>query len=467
MRKDYLESYKRIVRLLAIMVVVCIAAVIFRYTWDNYYASGLWLEPFYDKGNTIIVLVYIAMILLFMYIYGGVKIGQLKTTNVVFSQALSGLCANIFMYFIIVLLSRHLVPVVPMVFMTLADVVMIILFTWGFNILYGHVFPPRKLILIYDEYAAEPLISKMESRGDKYQIVKTIPVSIGEEKLRKAILASNGVVLNDLHAEVRNRILKFCYEKSIRVYVTPKISDILIRSSDTLHLFDTPLLLCRNYGLTIEQKIAKRCLDLILIIPMLIVAIPFMLLTAIAIKAYDRGPVLYKQERLTYNGKKFNVYKFRSMIVDAEKDGVARLAKQGDSRITPVGKFIRATRLDELPQLFNILTGDMSFVGPRPERPEIAKEYEDSIPEFAFRLKVKAGLTGYAQLYGKYNTTAYDKLKLDLMYIQTYSMLLDLKLIIMTVKIMFMKDSTEGVDSNAVIATTDSKNPVKEKNKNE
>ena len=170
-----------------------------------------------------------------------------------------------------------------------------------------------------------------------------------------------------------------------------------------------------------------------------------MLLTAIAVKACDGGPVIFSQERVTVDGRRFRVYKFRSMIVNAEKDGVAVLASQHDSRITPVGKVIRATRLDELPQLYNILRGDMSLVGPRPERPEIMKKYEESIPEFSYRLKVKAGLTGYAQVYGKYNTTAYDKLKMDLMYIENYSLLMDLKLLFMTVKVMFMKESTEGL----------------------
>ena len=140
------------------------------------------------------------------------------------------------------------------------------------------------------------------------------------------------------------------------------------------------------------------------------------------------------------------------MIVNAEKDGVARLASENDSRITPIGKLIRKTRVDELPQLINVLKGEMSLVGPRPERPEIAEEYEKIIPEFSYRLKVKAGLTGYAQLYGKYNTTAYDKLKLDLMYIQSYSIILDFKLLIMTFKILFMKESTEGVEADQITA---------------
>ncbi|HIR25981.1 MAG TPA: sugar transferase, partial [Candidatus Egerieimonas faecigallinarum] len=234
----------------------------------------------------------------------------------------------------------------------------------------------------------------------------------------------------------------------------PKISDIIIRSSEMLHLFDTPLLLARNYGLTFEQKVLKRGMDIVCSLLLILVTSPLMLIATAAIRLYDHGPVLFKQKRLTIDGKEFYVYKFRSMIVDAEKDGVARLATKNDSRITPVGKVIRKLRIDELPQLFNVLSGDMSLVGPRPERPEIAAEYEQDTPEFAYRLKVKAGLTGYAQVYGKYNTTAYDKLKLDLMYIESYSILVDIKILIMTFKILFMEESTEGLDEDQTTAST-------------
>ena len=195
----------------------------------------------------------------------------------------------------------------------------------------------------------------------------------------------------------------------------------------------------------IYKKYGKRCCDIILSI----VGLPFFAIvfipTAIAIKAEDRGPVFYKQERLTQDGKRFMIYKFRTMVVDAEKLSGPVLATEKDPRILPVGRVLRATRLDELPQIINILKGEMSVVGPRPERPELAAEIQKNIPEFSFRLKVKAGLTGYAQVYGKYNTTSYDKLKLDLMYIRKYSLLLDLKLILMTPKIMLLKESTEGV----------------------
>ena len=212
-----------------------------------------------------------------------------------------------------------------------------------------------------------------------------------------------------------------------------------------MNLFDTPLLLSRNEDLKIEQLFAKRFTDIVCAAAGLVISSPFFLIIAFLIKATDGGPVFYKQTRLTRNGKKFQIYKFRTMIQNAEKDGRARLASEHDDRILPVGRFLRATRLDELPQLINVLKGEMSMVGPRPERPELAVEIEKELPEFPYRLKVKAGLTGYAQIYGKYNTTAYDKLKLDLTYIRNYSFFLDLKLMIMTPKIMLMKESTEGV----------------------
>ena len=219
-----------------------------------------------------------------------------------------------------------------------------------------------------------------------------------------------------------------------------------------MHFFDTPLFLTRSNPLSLEQLAWKRIFDLLLCIILLIPASPFMLFTALAIKLCDGGPILYKQVRCTTNGREFHIYKFRSMVVDAEKDGVARLATKEDSRITPVGKFIRATRLDELPQLFNILKGDMSFVGPRPERPVIIEKYVKDIPEFVYRTKVKAGLTGYAQIFGKYNTTPYDKLKLDTYYIEHYSFGLDLKILIQTVKIVFRPEATEGIDSGKTTA---------------
>ncbi len=237
-------------------------------------------------------------------------------------------------------------------------------------------------------------------------------------------------------------LIKYCFEQSKRVYISPKISDIIIRGGEDIKLFDSPLLLCRNSGLSFEQRVLKRLFDIVFSAAGLILSSPLMLIIAIAIKIDDGGNVFYKQKRLTRDAREFYVYKFRSMVPDAEKDGIPRLATDSDSRVTRVGSFLRKCRLDEVPQLINILKGDMSVVGPRPERPELIKKYEKSMPEFNYRLKVKAGLTGYAQVTGVYDTTPYDKLKMDLMYIERYSMVMDLRIILMTIKTMIFPGET-------------------------
>ena len=294
---------------------------------------------------------------------------------------------------------------------------------------------------------------KINTREDKYNICATVDIRKGMDYVFAQIQKYEAVIIGDIESGDRNHIMKYCFENGIRAYMLPKISDIILRGSDDIHLFDTPLLLARNNGFSFEQKVMKRITDIVFSIILIVLTSPIMLVTAICIKLYDGGSPIHQQTRLTMGGKEFDVYKFRSMVMDAEKDGIARLAAEGDVRVTPIGKIIRRTRIDELPQLFNILKGDMSLVGPRPERPQIAAEYREYMPEFDYRLKVKGGLTGFAQIYGKYNTTPYDKLKLDLMYIENYSLRLDFKLILMTIKVVFMKESTEGVAAGQTTAT--------------
>ena len=216
-----------------------------------------------------------------------------------------------------------------------------------------------------------------------------------------------------------------------------------------------------KYNPTPEYLMAKRVFDVVVSGLALIVFSPLMIVLAIIIRG-DGGTAFYRQKRLTKDGRVFEILKFRSMRMDAEKDGVARLSSgEADPRITKVGRFIRACRFDELPQLLNILKGDMSIVGPRPERPEIAEQYKEELPEFDLRLQCKCGLTGFAQVYGQYNTTPYDKLLMDLMYIAHPSFIEDLKICFATVKILFMKDSTEGIAEGQTTAS------VKKSNKTE
>lgn len=447
-QKDF-EPYKRMLRFLVAIVMIAVATIIFTCVWIENYNKGV-VFPFYYKGHWMMAAFYAVLLGIFMFTYGGMKFGYLKHGNIMFSQMLAVICANALAYFLIVLLSAKFVNIVAIILMTVADFIFIIVWVTLTDLLFKKMFPPRKILLLYEDYTAEDLMHKMLSRKDRYEIAEMMDVSEGWEAIIGKIEKYDAVLIYDVHSLLRNRILKYCYERSIRVYMTPKISDIIIRSSESIHLFDTPLLLSRNTGLTFEQKFVKRMMDVVISAVALVVASPFMLLTAIAIKLYDGGPVLFKQARCTIDSKVFYIHKFRSMIVDAEKDGISVPASEKDPRITPIGDFIRKTRLDELPQLFDILVGNMSIVGPRPERIEHVEKYTDDIPEFVYRLKVKGGLTGYAQIYGKYNTTAYDKLKLDLMYIQNYSVLMDIRLILMTIKVMFMKESTEGFDEKRI-----------------
>lgn len=429
---------------------------IYAYFWfEEYYPFLRYHRNFkyYFKGHVLILGIYFVLLFFFANTYGALKVGYLKPIDVLISEFFSLLFVNIISYFQISLMANWVVKVEPIAWTMLIQTVFSAVWVFICNFCYYKAFPPRDILIVHGERPIDDIIAKFESRRDKYKIAKCINISEGMEAVKREVIGDYGaVVLWDISATDRNLLLKYCYSRSIRVYTMPKISDVLIKGADQLHLFDTPLYMTREYALKVEQRMAKRAVDLICSVLLLIIASPFMLITAILIKAYDGGPVLYKQIRCTQDRREFYILKFRSMKVDAEKDGVARLAAKNDSRITPVGKFIRMTRIDELPQLINILKGDMSFIGPRPERPEIIDQYMEEMPEFSFRMKVKAGLAGYAQVYGKYNTTPYDKLKLDLTYIEQYSFWLDLKLMLLTLKILIKPESTEGVSSTQTTA---------------
>lgn len=449
--KNY-EQYKRLIRFFTSAILLCLEVGIYWIGWSMYFSKAAG-TPFFKRGDWLMIAVYGILLLFFTKMYGGFKVGYFQKNNIIYSHFLSIFLVNVISYLQIALLAKRFLNPVLFVAMCFMDIMVISIWTIITDLLFKKIFPPRQMLLIYGNRPSLTLMHKMNCRKDRYEICRIIHIDVGMDRIKEMIIEYDSVIICDVPSMIRNTILKYCYGKSIRVYVTPKISDILVRSAEEIHLFDTPLLLARNKSLTIEQQVVKRGMDIVISLMALVIALPAMLVTGLCIKLYDKGPVFYKQKRLTLNGKEFYVYKFRSMRVDAEKDGVARLASNNDSRITPIGNFIRKVRLDELPQLWNILKGDMSIVGPRPERPEIANQYKMEMPEFDYRLKVKAGLTGYAQIYGKYNTTPYDKLKLDLTYVQQYSILLDIKLMVLTVKILFMKESTEGIAEGQTTAT--------------
>ena len=443
------EKYKRLVKLLFSLVLTGLITAIYAYVWIYYFNERMLQAPFFRRGNWMMIFLYGVLLVFFMQMYGGYKVGYLKKGNLIYSQILSVVFLNTFTYFQIAVLDKRFFAPTVLVLMTFADAAAIVIWTMIFERIYMWMYPPRRMLMVYGDRSDYHLMEKMNAREDKYEITDMMSYRQGFQAFVEKVKGFDGVIVGDMPSHDRNLILKYCFEQEIRTYAVPKISDILLRSSDDLTLFDSPLLLSRNRGLTVEQEMIKRFMDVVLSLLAAVITLPFFAVIGAAIKLTDGGPVFYRQVRLTKGGKEFEIYKFRTMIQNAEAESGARLASEKDPRILPVGRFLRATRLDELPQIYNILKGDMSIVGPRPERPELAAEIEKEIPEFTYRLKVKAGLTGYAQVYGKYNTTSYDKLKLDLTYIRKYSILLDIKLIFMTPKIMFMKESTEGVKDDS------------------
>ena len=440
------EQYKRLLSGMASTAIILLLTGIFICVWFTSYAEiG---AKHFVRGNFALIAIY-GLISFFVFkIYGGFQISQLRAFDMLYTQTLSIVCINAVTYLQLCLIGRWklMTNITPIIWMTMADILAVV--TWSFcaKWVYMRLYPARKMLLIYGKYSPDELIRKISSRKDKYAIEEAISIDEDIERIKERILRTGAVVMTDIPADLRNKLLKFCFAKNIRCYCVPKISDIMIMSSGRVHLFDTALLVFRNMGLTVEQRFLKRLFDIVASLVFCLVASPVMIAIAIAIKIHDGGPVFFTQDRLTQDGKTFKLYKFRSMYVESSKSGYC-MTRKDDDRVTPVGKLIRRIHFDELPQLFNILKGEMSFVGPRPECPELAEKYAQKLPEFPFRLKVKAGLTGYAQVYGKYNTTPYDKLKLDLTYIENYSFLLDMKLIILTVRVLFQKENTEGIEA--------------------
>lgn len=431
-----------LLRLLKLFNVLLIT-IPFAWGWFNYYAPHMAL-PFYDRGNWVVVALYAVLYMIFGRVYGGFWISLNRISESVYSQALAVMMTSGIMYVVTVLLERQLPNIWPVIAAFAVQLVLSGLWSMAAHVAYYMLFPATKTIIVYDERQGMEKLIQDYGFEKKFTVIKTLTV---EHCIGNIDLLHNAqtVFVSGVHSHERNIILKYCVEHGIMMYLVPRIGDVLMSGAQQMHMFHLPMLRVGRYNPSPWQTIAKRTFDVVSAGALFLVISPLMLITAIAIKT-DGGPVFYKQRRLTQDGKEFDVLKFRSMRVDAEKDGVARLSTgDNDDRITKVGRFIRKVRIDELPQLLNIIGGSMSVVGPRPERPEIASQYVKEMPEFSLRLQAKAGLTGYAQVYGKYNTTPYDKLQMDLMYISNPSFWEDLRIIFATIKILFVPESTEGV----------------------
>lgn len=428
----------------------------FALCWYLYYAKHI-ASPFYAKGDYLVMALFFVLFVIFGRVYDAFLMSMQRISEIVYAQFLAVAVSDFIMYIVIWLLSKHLPNILPGVAALIGQVILAAVWAYNAHHAYFKIFPPQATAVIYDtRHGMEKLIGKY-GLDTKYKVVLT---ATADECIANLAMLDgvSTVFMSGIHSHDRNVILKYCVENNIGIFVIPRIGDTIMSGAYPMHMFHLPMLKVGRYHPQPEYLFIKRLLDIVISAVALVVLSPIFLVTAIAIKVTDHGPVFYKQIRLTKDGKEFGILKFRSMRVDAEKDGVARLSSgEHDDRITPVGRVIRACRIDELPQLLNILRGELSIVGPRPERPEIAAQYCEKMPEFSLRLQAKAGLTGYAQIYGKYNTTPYDKLVMDLMYIAHPSIVEDLKIMFATVKILFMPESTEGVSEGQTTAMSGKK----------
>lgn len=384
-----------------------------------------------------------------MSIYGGFGIGTYKSKPIISSMSLSTALTDIVTYLMLCIMNTNaennqsfkLENLHLLLFVFILQFIIIIAFTYFGNHIFFSINSPEKCCVITtSKYALNNVLPKIKKYQKQYEITDAILFT--DPEIYDIINRCDTVFVYDVPIASRSTIIEYCYAKNKNIYYNFEMSDIVGLRGRPAIFDDKPLYASPMKGLTYEQRFIKRAMDVVLSSIALVILSPLFAVCALFIKIEDGGAVLFKQKRATIGGKRFYVYKFRTMY---EKGAVNRSVTDGDDRITNVGKVLRKFRIDELPQLINIIKGDMSIVGPRPEMIENVDEYVDKLPEFSYRLKVKAGLTGHAQIAGKYNTSPKDKLVLDLMYIEKYSLWYDLKILFQTLTVFFKaSDSTEA-----------------------
>ncbi len=444
---------------------------LYRFVFDIvlFYLTWIWFRygrfsnlPAYGfRYNYFVTIGYAIILYWFKTTYSADLLGYSRIRSLALAQFLSQVFSVGLVYLGVSIGWHHFVN--PCIFFVLLAVQLAIDILWSYfaSEYYFRIYPVRRTLLIYRHEIDRKRFGAVKGKPIErlYNIVDELKYDGSFEGLEDKIKNYDAVFVAGLNSDCRNDILKYCKAEGMPGFFLPHIGDAIMQEATHVKSFDSPVLYVNRTIADPVYAFEKRTFDMITSGVALILLSPLMLITALIIKLYDKGPAFYKQTRLTIDGKEFKILKFRSMRVDAEKDGVARLSSgDKDDRITPVGRFIRKCRIDELPQLINIFKGDMSVVGPRPERPEIAEQYYETMPDFRLRLQVKAGLTGYAQVYGKYNTDPYEKLEFDLLYINQMNMLTDIQLCFATFSILFNGESTEGIEVGNTTAMQNLKN---------
>lgn len=306
---------------------------------------------------------------------------------------------------------------------------------------------PKQSLIIGSKEECERVRARLKNQPQlQYRVSHISTDSETNDDWKSVIFTVDLVVIcSDISLGNKSEIMEYCQEMDKQVLLMPSVYELFCSGLEIDKIDDMPFFRPQYLKPSLERRSFKRLMDIILSAASLVVLSPVIIAVAAAIKLDSKGPVFYKQIRTGRYEKEFFVHKFRSMRQDAEKNSGPVMAGENDPRITRLGSFLRRTRLDEIPQFINVLQGNMSLVGPRPERPFFVKQFKKEIPEYVHRHNVKPGITGMAQVYGKYNTTAYDKLIYDLMYIQKCSAFTDFVIMIQTIRVLFVKNSTEGV----------------------
>ena len=447
--KQINKKRKKQIRIFYILSAIALA-FISSAVWFYMNSRVHWPEGYISyRGSFIAGILYCIVYWFFAKMYQALKIGIYRLTELTYFQVLSFGIADVIL-FIASLFWFHGFKGIELLSYAVVFVLQIVI-TVGVIFVLNRFFAkydsPRKVVIIYGKEDYIKFLRKIKAKTLRYEVIGCFDDGAPMDILKETIKECAGVYLYEVNREVKRELIFYCNAIHKDIYLTQDVEDLLTMGYDISHTFDTPFIRTKRAPVKWYYPMVKRAFDIFCSSLALVVLSPLFLIVAIAIKTYDGGPVFYTQKRVTKGHRIFMIYKFRSMITDAEANGMKR-ATSHDDRITPVGRIIRATRIDELPQLLNIIKGDMSIVGPRPERIELDEAYTKMIPEFSLRLTVRAGLTGYAQVFGKYNTTPLDKLKLDLIYINQRSLFMDLKLIFYTIKIMFIPESTEGFDES-------------------
>lgn len=435
------EMIKLVSQIIIEMAIIGSLAVV----WYLYYGAYAF-DRYYTMGSIVTIVIYTIIYNALGNMYKAFKIGAYQIGETILSQVISFGIADLLIYAECVLSCSFPVSLVPGITTVFVQLAFTVVWAVGAKRYYINHVRPSKTLLIY---GYDDRIEFLEKLRRKCSHIFDIQEEMSSENTLKELYAKikqyETIILYSVPGSIRTDVMEYCIRKGKGLYLTPRIADIIVSGCERRHLIDTPMLKYEYNYKSLIKNMQKRTIDFVVSSVALVVLAPIMLLTMIAIKLEDGGAIFFRQERCTVDGKIFKILKFRSMIMEAEKNG-AIPCTSNDSRITKVGAFIRKVRIDEIPQLINVLRGDMSFVGPRPERVEHVKQYAEELPEFNYRLRVKGGITGYAQIFGKYNTTPYDKLRLDLMYIENQTLFLDLKLIMLTIKTIFIPESTEGFE---------------------